>query len=396
MMPADFVCPAPCPPVHPESDSARSDDLADWLRLTLTPGVGPVAVRKLLQAFGPPRQVLSQPAAALAGVAGARRAQALRAADPVRDAAVHRSLRWAESAGHRLLTLADADYPAALLNTPDPPPVLYVRGDAARLAYPSVAIVGSRNATRGGCDNARQLAAALAGAGLCVTSGLARGIDAAAHLGALDTPAGTIAVMATGMDRVYPPEHARLAERIAGCGALVTEAPPGSDSLPARFPRRNRIIAGLALGVVVVEAAPGSGSLITARLAGDIGREVFAVPGSIHSPLARGCNGLIQQGAKLVQTADDVLAELRFSPSGMGTAGARDAAAPAKMVAATGPAQPAADDALLALVGFDPTHPDELAERAGIADGALAARLLELELDGRIERLPDGRCLRRR
>ena len=389
-----------------DDDCADRGELAAWLRLTLTPGVGPVAVRRLLAAFGLPQQALGQTARALSAVIGARSAHALLAPDAERERAVARALDWAEAPGQRLLTLADAHYPAALLHTPDPPAVLYVQGDVRRLSQPAVAIVGSRNATAGGRDTATRMARALAEAGLCVVSGLARGIDAAAHAGALDTAAGTVAVMATGMDRIYPPEHARLAARIVGCGALVTEAPPGTGSHPSRFPRRNRIIAALSRGVLVVEAARASGSLITARIAGEIGREVLAVPGSIHSPLSKGCHWLIQQGAKLVESAEDVLVELDRTPAGTGRpaapADAGPAAPPARLQAdpqARLPEPPEPPDpeevAVLVALGFDPVHPDELAGRAGLADGALAARLLLLELAGRIERLPDGRCLRR-
>lgn len=386
-------------------DTSAREEQAAWLRLTLTPGIGPVAARKLLEAFGLPQQVLAQQGAALSAVLDARRIRALLEPDASIRQAVEDALAWAEAPGRTLLTLADARYPTALLHTHDPPPLLYLEGDAGALAGPAVAIVGSRNATRGGCDTATRFARALAEAGLTVVSGLARGIDAAAHLGALGTPAGTVAVMGTGMDRIYPPEHARLAARIAAeGGAVVTEAPLRADSLPARFPRRNRIIAALSLGVLVVEAARASGSLITARLAGEIGREVFAIPGSIHSPLSKGCHRLIRDGAKLVESVDDVLAELSARLP------ARSPDQPARTVAAAGPATCARDaggphpptrsggpdDALLALMGFDPTHPDTLAERGALADGELAARLLALELDGRVERLPDGRCLRRR
>lgn len=387
-----------------ELDSTLREELTAWLRVTLTPGLGPVRARALLRSCGLPQQVLAQDRQALDALIGAHRAQALLGNDPVRDAMVARTLAWAAAAHCHLVTLADAAYPAPLLEVADAPPVLYVEGDPAHLARPMVAIVGSRNATRGGCDTAARFAHALAEAGLTVVSGLARGIDAAAHVGAVGTCAGTIAVMATGIDRRYPPEHGQLAARIADHGALVTEAPLGADSLRARFPRRNRIIAGLARGVLVVEAARASGSLITARLAAEFGRDVFAIPGSIHSPLSKGCHRLIQQGAKLVESADDVLGELHWTPNSAHARAPRsrtDRPGPSDASdlpdsAATARSQPDLHDSVLSVLGFDPVHPDVLAARGSLSDNELAAQLLALELDGRIERLPDGRCLRRR
>lgn len=387
-----------------ELDATLREELDAWLRLTLTPGLGPVRTRALLRSCGLPQQVLAHDSQALAAVIGVPGAQALMADDPVRDAMVARTLAWAAAAHCHVVTLADAAYPAPLLEVADAPPLLYVEGDPACLAHPMVAIVGSRNATRGGCDTAARFAYALAEAGLTVVSGLARGIDAAAHIGAIDTRAGTVAVMATGIDRRYPPEHGQLAARIADQGALVTEAPLGADSLRARFPRRNRIIAGLARGVLVVEAARASGSLITARLAAEFGRDVFAIPGSIHSPLSKGCHRLIQQGAKLVESADDVLGELRWPPHGAQAGAQRSRTDQSSPPDASDPSEsgavarlpPDCDDPVLALLGFDPVHPDALAARGSMSDNELAAQLLALELDGRIERLPDGRCLRRR
>jgi DNA processing protein len=289
-----------------------------------------------------------------------------------------------------------------------------VGGRPERLAAHSLAIVGSGAATQGGCETSQAFSRALAEAGLTIVSGLAEGIDAAAHRGALDTPAGTVAVFGTGLDRVYPARHAGLARAILERGgAVVSEFPPGTGPRRASFPRRNRLIAGLSLGVLVVEAAQRSGSLITARQAGEFGREVFAIPGSIHAPLARGCHQLIRQGAKLVETANDVLEEL--VPLGFGPAdrasrpGGRDAAgaggsagtpdsgrAPDAPGAAT-----SADSALLAAVGWDPVGIDTLADRlqrgGEPADpGALVAELLALELARRVERLADGRYRRTR
>ncbi len=286
--------------------------------------------------------------------------------------------------GRYLVTLADPTYPQSLLTIADPPILLYVAGDPAFLQGPSLAVVGARNATPGGCDNARAFARHLAAHGWRVVSGLALGIDGAAHEGALEAGpdgAGTVAVMGTGIDRIYPARHRELAHRIAAHGALVSELPLGTGAQPQHFPKRNRIVAGLARGVLVVEAARQSGSLITARLAGESGREVFAIPGSIHSPLSRGCHALIRQGAKLVETASDITDELGGGP----------------MPAARGTqAAPAAlpDHPVLDALGFDPLHLDAIQARCALSTGELQAQLLELELQGRIARLDDGRYQR--
>src|SRR5690606_23323541 len=246
-----------------------------------------------------------------AAVLDAPRAAALLSDDDERDARIAATLEWAHADGHHLITLSDAAYPRPLLQIGDPPPLLYVRGAPERLSKDLIAIVGSRHATPGGEANAHDFARALADEGLTVCSGLARGIDGAAHRGALEGRAGTLAVVGTGVDRVYPAAHRSLAQAIVARGAVVSELPLGTGVTRANFPRRNRLIAGLSLGVLVVEAAPHSGSLITARHAAEYGREVMAVPGSIHSPVARGCHRLIREGAKLVESAEDVLVELR-------------------------------------------------------------------------------------
>ncbi|NMF97088.2 DNA-processing protein DprA [Aromatoleum toluolicum] len=382
------------------------DDLAAWLRLTLLPGIGPERQRSLLAAFGLPGQVFAAGRSAIAAVAGADTADLLFAApDEARLAA---ALAWAAEPGNHILTLGDAAYPRGLLEIPDPPVLLYVKGDPALLAGTALAIVGARSATPGGVANAQAFAEHLAGAGLTIVSGLALGIDAAAHRGALNQADGkTVAVIGTGADRVYPARHQALAREIAERGVIVSELPLGTPALPHNFPRRNRLIAGLARGVLVVEAAVGSGSLITARLASECGREVFAIPGSIHSPLARGCHRLIRDGAKLVETAADVLDELAWG----GTA--RPPAQPATRSAARGRRR-AAEDASQALfpppvpdaelppeqaavldaLGHDPLDVDTLAARSGLTLDALYAILLSLELDGRISRLPGGRFQR--
>ena len=369
----------------PLPETGRAERAA-WLRLVLTPGVGPAAVRNLLAAFGLPEDVIAAGVAALARVVGEPLAIAIAASDPQRDRAIDATLEWASAPANHLLSLADPGYPQRLLQIGDPPPLLFVSGEPRALSRPTLAIVGSRSATRSGTETAEAFAAALAEAGLTIASGLALGIDAAAHRGALASAAGTVAVLGTGADTPYPQANRALAQAIAGRGgALVSELALGTGPRAANFPRRNRLIAGLSLGVLVVEAATRSGSLITARLAGEFGREVFAIPGSIHSPLARGCHQLIKQGAKLVESAQDVLAELRWPDAG-GSPGSRE------------PARDESADPILSAIGWDPVSVEALAGRLpGFVGGpgTLAARLLALELENRIERLADGRYQRR-
>jgi len=354
------------------------DDRALWLRLTLTPGLGAEGQRALLKAFGPPANIYAASAAALGRVV----ARALAVTILSHDARerIEAALAWGEQPGNRLVCLGDAEYPAALLEIPDPPTLLYASGRSELLTRPALAVVGSRSATPGGIENAERFARALSAAGLTVVSGLALGIDSAAHRGALGQAGSTIAVMGTGIDRVYPAANRALAHRIAAEGLILSEFPLGTAVRPANFPRRNRILSGLARGVLVVEAALESGSLITARLAGEQGREVFAMPGSIHSPHSKGCHRLIKQGAKLVETVIDILEELRLAP----------AAAPVP------PEREDAGDPLLAALGFDPCDADTLAARAGLPPEQLSARLLELELAGRVASLPGGRYQRLR
>lgn len=360
-------------------------ELGAWLRLLLVPGVGREQARRLLALFGSPQAVAQAPAGALQEAAGTRLANAIgRGPD---DLARHLDavLAWlAAGPARHVITLGDAAYPPQLLESPDPPLLLYVQGDPARLAAPSIAVVGSRRPSAQGLDNARELARQLGGAGYAVVSGLALGVDGAAHEGALAAGALSIAVVGTGLDQVYPKRHAGLAQRIAAQGAIVSEYLPGTPPLAENFPQRNRIIAGLSLGTLVVEAALRSGSLITARLANEAGREVFAVPGSIHAEQSRGCHALIRDGAKLVETAADVLAELRPPPL-PGPAAAAPAAA----------ARPVRADPLLAALGHDPTTLDSLQDRTGWPTAELLARLLELELDGDVARLPGGLYQRR-
>jgi DNA processing protein len=352
------------------------EELAGWLRLIETPQIGLEHGRRLLAAFGSPEAVFAAPAAAHRSVLGPALAETLARPPDTLDALVETTWQWlqtAEGAPRHAVALGDPGYPQLLLQTADPPLLLYAMGRADLLANACIAVVGSRNPTPQGAENARAFARTLGDAGLTVVSGLAMGIDAAAHEGALDAAGSTIAVVGTGLDVVYPKRNLALARRIAQQGLVLSEYPLGMPSLPANFPRRNRIIAGLSRGTLVVEAALGSGSLITARLAVEAGREVFAIPGSIHSPQSRGCHALIKQGAKLVDSAGDILEELRIgtaSPSSAPTAGDRNG------------------DPLLDALGHEPVTLDALAARLGEPPAELSARLLELELAGEVVRLP--------
>lgn len=361
------------------------EELAGWLHLAL-PGVGQQGARKLLAEFGLPAQVLAQSRASLERVVPGAVVTAL--LEPPEEFApqVERTAAWLDAAADAprdVITLADARYPHALLQLADPPLVLYVTGEL-RTPWPdALAIVGSRNPTAQGLSNAREFAATFARVGLTVVSGLALGVDGAAHEGALEGAASgavaTVAVVGTGLDRVYPKQHHDLAHRIAARGLIVSEYPIGTPPLAQNFPKRNRVIAALAHGTVVIEAALQSGSLITAREAAEQGKEVFAIPGSIHSPQSRGCHALIKQGAKLVETAQDVLEELPQLAS-------RKPAA----VAPRNPAARAGDDDVLEALGFEPASLDALMARTGIAASTLQARLLELELEGHVARLAGG------
>jgi DNA processing protein len=296
-------------------------------------------------------------------------------------------LRWLDESGCLLLPATSGDYPALLRESPDAPAVLYVRGDLGVLGAPQLAMVGSRNPTAGGKSTAREFAAWFARAGLTITSGLAIGIDTACHEGALAGGGSTVAVLGCGLDRVYPPQNRELADRIAASGAVISEFPPGTEPLPACFPQRNRIIAALSHGTLVIEAAQRSGSLITARLAGIAGREVFAIPGSIHNPMARGCHELIRQGAKLVERPEDVLCELKISLAAQLVATASGAAAAA-------PALDKEYKILLDALAFEPASVDSLIERTGMNSESIASMLLILELDGHVAPHPGGRYSR--
>lgn len=379
-------------PAQPASMPSPRASLAAWLRLAQTPGVGPVTARQLLAAFGSARAVFEADFAALRLLVADAVARALSQPPPAATAAlIDATLAWADAPGQRVLTLADPAYPPYLSEIPDPPLLLYVRGRSELLRAPGVALVGSRNATAQGVANAEAFAHALSAAGLSIVSGLALGIDAAAHRGGLRGVGSTIAVTGTGVDRVYPERHRGLADAIAAQGCVVSEFALGAPALPMNFPRRNRIISGLSRGVLVVEAAAQSGSLITARMAAEQGREVFAIPGSIHSALSKGCHALIRQGAKLVESAADVLEELApgAAPSALTSASGTSAAGIDAAIAALPDGA-----ALLAALGHEAVDADHLAERTGLAPAALIGQLLALELVGAVARLPGGQFQR--
>ena len=296
---------------------------------------------------------------------------------------------WTKDINHRVITPGSEDFPELLARIADPPTELYVAGDVEALHLPAIAVVGSRNPTEGGRRNAYAFARHLSRAGFCIVSGLALGIDTAAHRGALDGGGKTIAVLGHGIDRIYPPQNEALAKEIVADGAVCTEFPPGYPPRRENFPRRNRLISGLALGTLVVEAAKRSGSLISARLAGEQGREIFAIPGSIHNPMARGCHQLIRQGAKLVESADDILSEL--APLVRHLLELPDDVSPANEA----PPQHDGDYAkLLSIIAFDPLSADEIATRSGLTIDQVSSMLLILELEGLIESQPGGRYSR--
>lgn len=394
------------------------EEVAAWLQLVQADGIGTGAARRLLAAFGLPEQVLQQSQAALEQIVSARQAAALLRSQSEIQTLIDTTWQWLQQGDsqipRRLVPLGSPDYPEMLLHMADPPVLLYAMGQVERLrhAQPRIAMVGSRNPTPQGSSNARAFAASFVEMGWTVVSGLALGIDGAAHEGALQKAVAdegglpTIAVVGTGLDRVYPRQHHELAHRIARQGVILSECPLGTPPAAHQFPKRNRIIAGLSHGVLVVEAALQSGSLITARLATEQGKEVLAIPGSIHAPQSRGCHALIKQGAKLVESTADVMEELRdmLPQQKQGAALAADAAN-AKPNAPVPKAAPAAtdtadgaqhdstkpdSDALLQALGHDPVGLDALLARTGMDAAVLQVRLLELELAGEVGRLPGG------
>ena len=375
--------------------SSHPEDLFDWLALTRVPGVGSRRITRLIETFATPGAIFAASAEQLreAGVPS----NCIEGFRQLDRQTLESDLRWSETPDNHIVCLTDPRYPPLLREIPDPPPVLFVHGDMDYLSQPQLAIVGSRNPTTAGATLAREFAVYLADFGLTISSGLATGIDAAAHEGALAGRGGTLAVTGTGLDRVYPACHRELAHRIAGNGALVSEFPPGTPPQACNFPRRNRIISGLSVGTLVVEAALRSGSLITARLARDQGREIFAIPGSIHNPLARGCHALIREGAKLVETGEHVLEEL--APL-VALAHASDRTTvkhvPASADGAPGKSTELAQDyrQLLDCMGYEAVTVDELVQRNGLTPEEVSSMLLMLELDGHLDSGPGGRYTR--
>ena len=345
-------------------------DLEHWLALSLIPGLGDESLRKLLLVFGNPQQTLAADYGSLNKIVPAAVAKCI--SEGGEREAIQPVLDWLADSANSVVTLADADYPQLLLQIADPPPLLYIKGRRDLLNRAALAVVGSRNATPQGIANAEDFSQALSDAGLTIVSGLALGIDAAAHRGGLRGAASSIAVIGTGLDIVYPARNRDLAHQLAQKGTLVSEFPLGTPAIGGNFPRRNRIISGISRGCLVVEAALHSGSLITARQALEQGREVFAIPGSIHSPLAKGCHTLIKQGAKLAESAQDILEELGW------------------YAAAAAPHAQETSAPLLEHLGFDPCSMDSLCMRSGLTAETLSAMLLQLELDGMVASLPGG------
>lgn len=370
-------------------------EIESWLRLSLTPGLGRVGARRLLAAAGDPAAVFDLPMPTLAAALGEAAAQSLGERPAGLDAALQATDSWLRADARRaLVTLGDPRYPQRWLQIPDPPLFVFAEGHLDLLQADSIAVVGSRNPTPQGLDTAREFARVLSEAGRTIVSGLALGIDAAAHEGGLAGRGRSIAVVGTGLDADYPRRNAALGQRLRREGLVVSEYLLGAEPLAPHFPQRNRLISGLARGTLVVEAALQSGSLITARMALEQGAEVFAVPGSIHSPQSRGCHALIKQGAKLVDQAEDVLGELpTLRPSGADAPAADRAPALPGGPGDAPDAEPA--DEVLDALGYDPVTLDALAARTGLGAARLSARLLELELEGRVARLPGQRYQRR-
>jgi DNA processing protein len=352
------------------------DDIASWVGLSLVPGLGDESYRKLLRAFGEPKEIYATSYASLSAVVSKDVVEGIHCGFDLDKLAP--LFTWLGNENNHIVTLADAEYPQTLLQIPDPPPLLYVKGRLDLLNQPAMAVVGSRNATPQGKMNAESFSRSLSDNGLCIVSGMALGIDAAAHQGGLEGPSSSVAVVGTGLDIVYPSRNHALAHELAQHGTLVSEFPLGTSALSYNFPRRNRIICGLSLGCLVIEAAIRSGSLITARLAVEQGRDVFAIPGSIHSPLSRGCHALIKQGAKLVECASDILDELKWPLQ------------QSPVVTNKEPLPESAHHPLLDALGFDPVGIDALTELSGLTSDTVCAMLLQLELDGRIACLPGG------
>lgn len=349
------------------------DDVIDWITLSLIPGVGGETFRQLLKSFGLPNYILNASYAQLSAVVKSSVARAI--CDRAANEDIDRTLSWLKIPGNNLVTLADTTYPVRLLEIADPPPLLYVKGRIDLLNANSLAIIGSRNATPQGISNAESFAQSLSEAGLTITSGLALGIDAAAHKGGLTSGGSSVAVIGTGLDIIYPAKNKELAFRLAREGVIVSEFPLGTPAIASNFPRRNRIISGLSRGCLIVEATLKSGSLITARLAAEQGREVFAIPGSIHSPFSKGCHALIKQGAKLIESANDILEELHWH---------------APVLNLKNSPLEDRDDPLLIAMGYEPVAIDGLATRMNLPVAEISSKLLTLEIEGKVSSLPGG------
>jgi DNA processing protein len=374
------------PATHHDTDSQAQ---YAWLVCLRCPALTAARLRQCLDHHWPPSRLVSATITELrqAGIP-AELGHSLRQADERR---IEQDLVWLAQPGHWLLTLEDAGYPLLLRSIADPPPALFVAGDPSLLNEPQVAIVGSRNPSPQGQRDSAAFARELARAGLIITSGMAGGIDACAHSGALAAHAPTLAVAGTGPDIIYPKKNRDLAAKIIENGAIISEFPPGVTARPYHFPQRNRIISGLSLGVLVIEAALRSGSLITARLAADQGREVFALPGDRHNPLAKGCHRLIRQGAKLVEETRHILEELHSLAAVQLSMPLETTSAPA--AGRPAPANAAAHQ-LLQFMGYGPVTVDELADRSGLTPGSVSSMLLVLELHGSIISMPGGRYTR--
>lgn len=359
-----------------QSGMTAPTDTELWVALSLVPGLGNASFRKLLSAFGEPQQIFATPYNALSQIVKSPIARTIsNGFDP---AAISSTQGWLAHPGNHVITLADADYPAALFHIPDPPSLFYLKGRRDLLNRPSLSVVGSRNATPQGLKNAESFSQSLSDNGYCIVSGLASGIDTAAHRGGLNGVSSSLAVVGTGLDIVYPARNRALAHELAENGALISEYPLGTPAIASNFPNRNRIISGLTQGCLVVEAALRSGSLITARFAAEQGKEVFAIPGSIHSPLSKGCHALIKQGAKLVDCAQDILEELGNTFS--------------EVPSSSNPIPDSLENEhpILIHFGHDIANIDSLVERSGLTPEHVSAMLLELELDGRVASLPGG------
>lgn len=351
-------------------------DLREWISLSLIPGLGAATLRRLLREIGDPSRIFSCSHAQLSAVVSPSIARHILAG--IKNAEVETVFSWLEDSKNSIMTWADRDFPQSLLQIPDPPPLLYVKGRRQLLSLDSFAVVGSRHASPQGLRDAESFSCALSNSGYCIVSGLALGIDASAHRGGMIGSSTTLAVVGTGLDIVYPSANRDLAIAISEQGTIISEFPLGTPAKAGHFPRRNRIISGLAQGCLVVEAAPQSGSLITAKLAADQGKDVFAIPGSIHSPLSKGPHQLIKQGAKLVETAQDILDELGF----------RSVAS--RLTEDVAMTSDNASEQLLIQLGFDPADVSSLADRCGLTPETVCAMLLPLELEGRVVVMPGG------